>query len=579
MNPGGNYTPPGTASDMPGSDMPGSDMPGSDMTPGTNTPAEKEEPEGPQPIWLEARLKVTQAIDYGPFVLIKHKWGQTLAPRANLVKFYDDPVINRYKRMYREIRSTDKNPRKLVFLAEWALKRGLMSEFHYAMEQLIKQDPKHAIAKTYVQVRDQMKKKRTEIDPSAQSVVRKITSEYKLYQSRSGYYTMAAKLKRKDTRIQDRLKILDATYERFYYWFALKGRVLSQPAYRLFAVLEASREDFLTNNILYNSKPMAGNGFTARRDNVLFLALNPTSLTYSALTQNNKAYFELAQVSNAKKALQVPVQPKMPHAKLQTLALIEIAVQEEIARTTTSHEAIRQLLTTTNLLPRNIATAEWLQYGIASFFEIPRKSFFDNTASPSWSHLITFRHYRNRSKKLPKFERHLELTKAESHFTLLQVVTDQYFSRAHNAIRYLPADRTADSPQEIRANRKLEYAQATSWALTYHVMNNRLDNVLVYLDELKKLPRDVEYDPKVLAGCFARAFGMVDPNSPGGISLKGTQRFAYQWYDGMSSCNLDFGRAESISLLDRLPPPPPPKKKRGSNNPPPNTNPPGFPGG
>src|SRR5262245_51039792 len=99
-------------------------------------------------------------------------------------------------------------------------------------------------------------------------------------------------------------------------------------------------------------------------------------------------------------------------------ALLLKAMEEERAATAVSHEASRQLLYASKLLPANVAAPEWLLFGLGSFFETPLQSPWPGTGAPSSYWLPRF-------KELDK-ERKLGATPYD---TLVQVVTDGYFRK------------------------------------------------------------------------------------------------------------------------------------------------------
>ena len=63
---------------------------------------------------------------------------------------------------------------------------------------------------------------------------------------------------------------------------------------------------------------------------------------------------------------------------MQTLALLQKVLEDDMEETTISRECTRQLLGATELLARNVAAPEWLQSGLLTFFEIPPNSLYPN---------------------------------------------------------------------------------------------------------------------------------------------------------------------------------------------------------
>ena len=94
------------------------------------------------------------------------------------------------------------------------------------------------------------------------------------------------------------------------------------------------------------------------------------------------------------------------------------AMDEESIRATISHEGVRQLTAAAGLLPRTVAAPEWVQFGMASFFETPHRALWSGTGALSWLHLHKF-------KTLAKDKK---TGRAED--VLLGVITDDYFRKA-----------------------------------------------------------------------------------------------------------------------------------------------------
>jgi hypothetical protein len=229
-------------------------------------------------------------------------------------------------------------------------------------------------------------------------------------------------------------------------------------------------------------------------------------------------------------------------ALLQTLALLQRAMEDESERATTTHEGIRQLLAATGLLPRNVATAEWARFGIASFFETPHEAFYPGTALPSWTYLISFKYLRATNR----------LTEDRGKDILLNVITDRYFRQAYADQARLAEDKDNKQLQQ-KVHEELEMARATAWALTYYLMNRELDSFLGYLQEVSNLPRDVEYDANVLQGCFARAVGMLPDttSSPNQLDMQKLQRLANRCFELLASTPIEIDGIEQAALQAR----------------------------
>jgi hypothetical protein len=155
---------------------------------------------------------------------------------------------------------------------------------------------------------------------------------------------------------------------------------------------------------------------------------------------------------------------------------------------------------------------------------------------------VSFRYFRQVDK----------LPDKASQSVFLNVITDQYFREANLALQQLPKNTIRETFEERHAHEQLEVAQSTSWALTYYLMNNHLDQVFAYSAELRKLPRDTDFDAPVLAGCFARAFGMPAPGRSVPIDTNLADDLATKWFNALGETALDIQGLETQLISERL---------------------------
>jgi hypothetical protein len=219
-------------------------------------------------------------------------------------------------------------------------------------------------------------------------------------------------------------------------------------------------------------------------------------------------------------------------AYMQTLVLVEKALAVEAERATISHEATRQLLFATGMLPRNVEVPEWIQYGLSSFFETPPGAFYPGVGLPSWTNLIDFKYHRKKG--------HLGAPKD----ALLSLVSDRYFLKSRESAKLLDASRSRPDHLVNRAKDDQEVARSTAWALVYFLAKEgKLHTLLKYSQELDRLPRDLELSPRVLRGCFTRAYGLPDNR---------LQEVANEWFSGMENTVLEIQEWERDFLNFRL---------------------------
>ena len=568
--PGGRGGPPGMGmmGGMPGMGMMGG-TPGAGGTPGDPNSGEAKEVEY-QPLWayayleLKQRPKVINSTDGSgcTWVLIPNKWGQPAyvpleaisgyIQQRSLAKRWETKLKNDLK---------DKTAENLLALAEWALERGLLDGFLKMIDELKEVAPTNATLLTVEKARAAMKSAPGQDDPAAASLAKALSAEgYRALRSELGHYTLLTNARNaaEDPSIKRRLARMEETYQTFFYWFALKGKPQTVPAYRLVTVLAKDRDpestkEFESKHALFDEVPMLADGFTARRDNTVVLSSRRMDEAFSTLTRNNAQLFKNEFKVTASELLkQANILQKRKDLGccgpvLQTLALLQNAMEEESEAATVTHECVRQLEAATGLIPRNVNAAEWAQFGLASFFETPIRSFYPAHGAPNWNQLINFKYLVKVKKLDPKRAREV----------LLNVITDTYFRQAYRSLRR-QGDGADEKDKEKLANKtanELEVARATGWGLTYYLAHNHLNQLLAFYDEVSKLPRDIEYDAEALKACFGRAFNLLtpDPNAPGQQTLdRGRlQRLANDWFNKMATTQLDMIEVETEGLDSR----------------------------
>jgi hypothetical protein len=530
----------------------------------TVPPAGQTDQQEEEPQWVTAYLELKQPpkqIPRLPLFAVDHPWGgAVLSPSwvnsAGSFKVYQLPsVAKRFSDRKKDLDKNGKTPEKLLSLAEWALRHGLPGPFLKTMDELAKESADHPAVKALAEVRKAMQRPVSVDDPAAAGLIQELQAEsYRRVQSEPGHYVVLTNIKPGgpgDADVKKWLERLEANYNNFFYWFAVKGKVLPVPAHRLVAVLVDNPKDFEAKHQSLNPAPMADDGFLVRRDNVAVFSARRIDDAYDRLEKHNASEWTQFRVTRdqllsgavAKNAQLAQVQGGMLVAKLQTLALIQKALEEEHERTVATHEGTRQLLAAAGLLPRSVAAAEWVHFGMASFFETPYQAYYLGVGMPSWVYLVEFKH-------LKKSEL------ANNHEVLLKTIGDRYFVAANTTQEQLTAHKDEREELEPELDHELKTARTTAWALAYYLARHRLDGLQQYFQELGNLPRDLEFDEAVLQGCFGRAFGLTDPSDPNKLDLGKVAKLAEDWYKTMDQEHLDIMDAQTEALKDRSKAPP-----------------------
>lgn len=488
----------------------------------------------PQPLFVK---------DQRTHFALEHPWGkQCVVPVENIFPLAKDSPAVEFSRRDKAIAKEGRAPLKVLRLAEWALAHGLMKEFHRTMDALpklanIPADVKTALDR-YTQVKAQLAKAPANADPAQANLVADLNKNG--YQAiPTAHYLLLTNVAAPDT-LKRRLTLLEDSFEKFYYWFALHSPkdVPSLPTHKLLAAVVANAKEFQNKNAAWGAVPIVGDGFVPRSDNILVMAAEHLDDTYALLKRNNLSYYQTLRIgseellSGAVWRRSDAKQNDLNVAMLQTLTLVQRATEEEAERATVSHGVTRQLLFATGFLPRNVEMPEWIQYGLCSFFETPRGAFFPGLGLPSWTNLIDFKHHRRKN--------HLGAPKD----VLDQVVTDGYFRKAQASAALLQPGQEKRAALEERATRDQEIARSTAWALIYYLAReNKLPSLHRFSDELKLLPRNLALNEQLLRGCFKRAFKLTDAQ---------VQKFADDWFAEMQNYVLEMpAQYEHVLLQSR----------------------------
>lgn len=475
---------------------------------------------------VELKSTIKQSIGMGPdrrptkMETIGHKYGTTYLSRADqnlTIKAVNLPTVARRFKAKKEELDKDKTHEKMLELAEWALEHRLLNETVKTMEDLKAANAEHPAVKAFFKIDADIKKKITKDDGKAAEWRDKL-GNYKVKPSEhySLLYNNAVDAGSPD--IDTRLKYLEENYKAFFYWFALKGKVLPVPERRLVAVLVNRPDEFKIQQEVFDPMPLVTDGFYARRDNLVVFSNERLDEAYDALHKATKDLWS----QGWKKDLLVEGKGK-PGADLatlahaQTMALMLKSMEDEAVLAAVSNEGTRQLVAATHLLPRNVAVPQWIQFGIGSFFETTKGAFWPGTGAPSWTYATRYKAWEQ-----------LQINLDKSDEALKSVVTDGYFHKA--------------TETEGASTMK---ARTMSWALSYYLMKKRLDGLLKYFDELGKLPRDMQFDEETLMGCFARAFELSVPDRPNEPDIQKFLFLAQDWYTFVSGEPLEYVDAQN----------------------------------
>ncbi|GEM_PF-3387424 len=503
----------------------------------------------------------------GPRVLeADHLWGKKgRFPEApGLVDYIiirKDSVAKEFSKKYGKVVADGKEAGVLYYAASWALAHGLTKEFHNAMAALAKADPNHFAVANYNRVQADLKKAPGADDPATQSIIGDLRDEkFQLNPSDNGHYGVLAKSASPiaNAAMKRRLARFETAFDNFFYWFALQENVQppAMPKYRLYAVLVEDKERFHALHSQWSRQPMITDGFTPRRDNLIVLSAKRLDENYVVFEKNvqnlwtrgiNREELVSGAIWDRKEAKSdVSI-----FSAYQTLALMLKSLDEDSERASISHEATRQLLLATGILPRLVNVPEWIQSGMASYLDTPYGALYNGVGLPSWSNLVAFKHFR-RANKLG----------GSPYEALQQTISSKFFRDVVRADED-QKDRLEKETKELKDAHDI--AHSTAWALVYYIIHEekKLPQLLRYTQELANLPRDLDLDERTLQACFARAFDLTDAKDARRLDPEKGRVFANAWFSRMLEISLEVPEAERELTAYRFPVP----AKKGATTP------------
>jgi hypothetical protein len=394
-----------------------------------------------------------------------------------------------------------------------------------------------------------------------------------------GHYAIIH-LQQDQKQAEDTLERLERLYHGLYYWFAFRGTPLPQPPHRLVVWLAESVPAYQKlRQTLGETRPTTADGFYAAADKVLVISPQRADPAYvrlqgrlqdinallldvgnkllskfsggQPLPQELQLTIEALARPNPqlKKFLPIIEQMAMQDANaMATLSLARIvinsspAIYEEGIVATITSEGSRQILDAVGVLPARVHLPESLSDGFISLLETPKSngefraaSFYSGLGNPHWVYLPVFNFFTQEERLKAGEVVFNEKTQREIKIPVKPVALREVLTGA--------GYRQAWQAQPEQRDLLLLKAQAESWALIYFLAQTRWQQLMLFYDELSRLPRDMTIRPDVVESIFALHFDLADPKQPDKLDESKCQRLQEEW--------LAFMRKQSLPM--RLP--------------------------
>jgi hypothetical protein len=573
--PGGEQPPPppgppggGRGGPMPPVPPPGAQPPGAEGGLGGGNQAALEAET--EQIYVMAAVEVKNAfIGRNRALNIVHKWGTTTLFNDNKSLQVVTIPLKPLGKLYEEQRvRPNQTPEQRHQLAKWCLQHGLVRSHEAVMDKLVEEFGKktNTLGRAVGEALDAyMKVKKELADPVTRNDhLNKWRAKlsWRVYETEHYGLIYSAPLNN-PPEVESRAKNLENNLKSFYYWFAVQGVTLPVPKERLVAILMDQTSEFLAYQeaydmartifriILdkdgkvvevkefYDPETIASDGFYLPQEHVTMFStrrLDIPSLVFAKRTQSVYNGWDRAELLKGVAPLKGKIHPKVLENKItpdevayaETFALLDRALEDEAETAAVSLEGSRQLLAHIGLLNKRVLTPQWLDFGMGSFFEMPKGPFhkvqgaakvayWPGMGSPSWAYLKPFQDML-RAEKLTGI---LEKNQLALGATLVRrTVSDFYFS--HPLV-----------PNEPRQD-ILHRARMMSWALTYYLMMSNFEGLQKYTAELSKMPRDLEFDEATQTKLFAQCFGLYN-EAKDQVDETKLHEFVKKWLDYMGA--------------------------------------------
>jgi hypothetical protein len=340
--------------------------------------------------------------------------------------------------------------------ARFALQSGLIDEFQQAASLAFKTDRNHPAVRRMVAAKKAIEHPLGSANATI-AQMKKITGRGTMKFVVSDHYVLMHDVsdrivdRRRRTRAQQRLDLLEEVYDSYFFKFALEDKVLPPPQERLMVLLFGQEEDYLHYVNLLDPALRQASGFWSRKTNIAVFFDQGTTEHHRAVRAVADHYNKIKETARNRrvKGARDIVQFANTLDKL-----VEIS-REQADVSVVSHEATHQLAGNTGLFPRDKVALLWVHEGLATYFETPEGAGWGGIGAVNEDRLKWYNALRHDTE----------------HSNIAFIVSDRIF------------DHAATHEAKVAA-----YGQA--WALTHFLMETRSSQLMEYYAKLAALNID-----------------------------------------------------------------------------------------
>jgi hypothetical protein len=367
------------------------------------------------------------------------------------------------------------NPDKCMEAAHWALRHGLLQQFHQAVEKSLAANPQHPRALLVKKLRTQMDVELS--DPASQvedmkQLLGRRDMKVKLSKHFILMHDTPDKIVRgKNTRADERIQLLETVYECFLLRFYAYGVELEIPKERLKVVLFNDYDRYRAFALRLSPSLASASGFWSPGNNTSIFFDHGTNAEFKALAKVSGELQKLKAESLRDRTSATADIRRLA----DTLALLIELERENSDIEVVSHEITHQMAGNTGLLPRHVQVPRWVHEGLATYFETPNGASWGGIGAVNSSRLTLYR----------------VLAPDEKHSNLDFIVGDQIFDYAasHGAV---------------------VHGDSQAWGLTHFLMEKHFDRFLAFYRRLGEMPPNLPLSQETLNEIFDECFTGVN---------------------------------------------------------------------
>ena len=453
---------------------------------------------------LVVSLQGTTKVHPGGTLTFRHSRFGNLVFSINDVRIFDVPSNDvLFRKMF--LTATQENDAEAVIkCAKFALKHGMLPEFHEAVDKALEIDPSNRAGRRVRYAQKEMSKPLGDSEYE-EARLYAIVERQDMKIKKSDHFILLYDTPdeppkgRKLSQAEERLELLEMVYETFMMQFFINNVKLEVPKERLMVVLFSDEKDYLRFTQLLDPSLHSAAGFWVPTLNVSVFYAQGTGRRFEQIIETS----DRLQALKAKALRFKPTNTREIVRAADTISLLVEIEKENQDVSVVSHEATHHLAGNTGLLPRGVHIPTWVHEGLATFFEAPDDAVWSGMGAVNEERLRRYR----------------ALEHDAVHSNIDFITENRIFSEAGSLGSVLHG-----------------YGQA--WALTHFLMERHFDKLMEYYRLLGEQKEGERMTPEEQGELFRSVFG------------KKTSGLEAEWRAYMNGLETDTEKIEK-QLADR----------------------------